>query len=259
MFWAASVRGEPMGKIKVQGTVVELDGDEMTRIIWQFIKDRLILPYLDINLEYYDLGIENRDATGDQVTIDSAHAIAKHGVGGVDRHLVSCGVAVLDAQVVVLKVDVEVRKDQAVLDELPDDPRHLVAVELDDRTLHLDLAHRFSSHTRRQKILTSNYLRSSAHARQPRRPRQCVVRHPPLVPDRTESHALTGAQLGQQVEGHDGEHAHHRVAACGRMVGPEDDRATVRRQLDRAADDALTGEFLGTRAAPGVACQPDAN
>jgi isocitrate dehydrogenase len=70
-----------MGKIKVQGTVVELDGDEMTRIIWQFIKDRLILPYLDVNLEYYDLGIENRDATNDQVTIDSAHAIAKHGVG----------------------------------------------------------------------------------------------------------------------------------------------------------------------------------
>jgi isocitrate dehydrogenase len=70
-----------MGKIKVQGTVVELDGDEMTRIIWQFIKDRLIHPYLDVNLEYYDLGIENRDATNDQVTIDSAHAIAKHGVG----------------------------------------------------------------------------------------------------------------------------------------------------------------------------------
>jgi len=70
-----------MGKIKVRGTVVELDGDEMTRIIWQFIKDRLIHPYLDINLEYYDLGIGNRDATNDQVTIDSAHAIAKHGVG----------------------------------------------------------------------------------------------------------------------------------------------------------------------------------
>ncbi|HEX7395997.1 MAG TPA: isocitrate/isopropylmalate family dehydrogenase, partial [Propionibacteriaceae bacterium] len=70
-----------MGKIKVQGTVVELDGDEMTRIIWHFIKERLIQKYLDINLEYYDLGIENRDATGDQVTIDSAHAIAKHGVG----------------------------------------------------------------------------------------------------------------------------------------------------------------------------------
>ena len=70
-----------MSKIKVQGTVVELDGDEMTRIIWSFIKEQLILPYLDINLEYYDLGIENRDATNDQVTIDSAHAIQKHGVG----------------------------------------------------------------------------------------------------------------------------------------------------------------------------------
>lgn len=70
-----------MGKIKVEGTVVELDGDEMTRIIWQFIKDKLILPYLDVNLEYYDLGIENRDATNDQVTIDSANAIKKHGVG----------------------------------------------------------------------------------------------------------------------------------------------------------------------------------
>jgi isocitrate dehydrogenase len=70
-----------MSKIKVQGTVVELDGDEMTRIIWDFIKKQLILPYLDINLEYYDLGIEYRDATNDQVTIDSAHAIQKHGVG----------------------------------------------------------------------------------------------------------------------------------------------------------------------------------
>jgi len=70
-----------MNKIKVEGTVVELDGDEMTRIIWQFIKDSLILPYLDVNLEYYDLGIEYRDKTNDQVTIDSAHAIQKHGVG----------------------------------------------------------------------------------------------------------------------------------------------------------------------------------
>ncbi len=68
-------------KIKVEGKVVELDGDEMTRIIWQFIKDRLIHPYLDVDLEYYDLGIENRDATDDQVTIDAAHAIQKHGVG----------------------------------------------------------------------------------------------------------------------------------------------------------------------------------
>ncbi|MBC7518358.1 MAG: NADP-dependent isocitrate dehydrogenase [Microbacteriaceae bacterium] len=70
-----------MSKITVDGTVVELDGDEMTRIIWQAIKDTLIHPYLDINLEYYDLGMENRDATDDQVTIDAAHAIQKHGVG----------------------------------------------------------------------------------------------------------------------------------------------------------------------------------
>ncbi|MEP6598607.1 MAG: NADP-dependent isocitrate dehydrogenase [Actinomycetota bacterium] len=70
-----------MSKTKVHGTVVELDGDEMTRIIWQFIKDKLILPYLDVNLEYYDLGIEHRDATDDQVTIDAANAIKKHGVG----------------------------------------------------------------------------------------------------------------------------------------------------------------------------------
>ena len=70
-----------VAKIKVDNPVVELDGDEMTRIIWQFIKERLILPYLDIELEYYDLGMENRDATDDQVTIDSANAILKHGVG----------------------------------------------------------------------------------------------------------------------------------------------------------------------------------
>jgi isocitrate dehydrogenase len=70
-----------MSKIKVEGTVVELDGDEMTRIIWKLIKDTLILPNLDINLEYYDLGIEHRDATDDQVTVDAAHAIQHHGVG----------------------------------------------------------------------------------------------------------------------------------------------------------------------------------
>ena len=63
-----------MAKIKVEGTVVELDGDEMTRVIWKDIKDRLILPYLDVNLDYYDLGIEHRDETDDQVTIDAAHA-----------------------------------------------------------------------------------------------------------------------------------------------------------------------------------------
>ncbi|HEX4294004.1 MAG TPA: NADP-dependent isocitrate dehydrogenase [Rhizomicrobium sp.] len=70
-----------MDKIKVANPVVELDGDEMTRIIWDLIKKKLILPYLDIDLEYYDLGIEHRDATNDQVTVDAAHAIQKHGVG----------------------------------------------------------------------------------------------------------------------------------------------------------------------------------
>ncbi len=70
-----------MAKIKVTNPVVELDGDEMTRIIWQFIKDKLILPYLDVELLYYDLGIEYRDQTNDQVTIDAANAIKKHGVG----------------------------------------------------------------------------------------------------------------------------------------------------------------------------------
>ena len=70
-----------MQKIKVTGTVVELDGDEMTHIIWKLIKDKLIHPYLDLTLEYYDLGIESRDKTDDQITIDAAHAIKKHGVG----------------------------------------------------------------------------------------------------------------------------------------------------------------------------------
>jgi isocitrate dehydrogenase len=70
-----------MAKIKVAHPVVELDGDEMTRIIWHYIRDKLIHPYLDIDLDYYDLSVENRDATNDQVTIDSAHAIKKHGVG----------------------------------------------------------------------------------------------------------------------------------------------------------------------------------
>ncbi len=70
-----------MAKIKVANPIVELDGDEMTRIIWKFIKERLIHPYLDVDLKYYDLGVESRDATGDQVTVDAAHAIKEHGVG----------------------------------------------------------------------------------------------------------------------------------------------------------------------------------
>ena len=70
-----------MAKIKVKNPVVEIDGDEMTRIIWEWIRERLILPYLDIDLKYYDLGVEKRDETNDQITIDSANAIRKHGVG----------------------------------------------------------------------------------------------------------------------------------------------------------------------------------
>ena len=66
-----------MAKIKVKNPVVELDGDEMTRIIWQWIRERLILPYLDIDLKYYDLSVENRDATEDRVTVESANAIKK--------------------------------------------------------------------------------------------------------------------------------------------------------------------------------------
>jgi isocitrate dehydrogenase len=70
-----------MAKIKVQKPIVELDGDEMTRVIWKFIKDQLILPYLDVELDYFDLGIESRDATEDQITVDAANAIKRHGVG----------------------------------------------------------------------------------------------------------------------------------------------------------------------------------
>ena len=70
-----------MSKIKVDNPIVELDGDEMTRIIWQFIKDKLIFPYLELDVKYYDLGMESRDATNDQITIDSAEAIKKYRVG----------------------------------------------------------------------------------------------------------------------------------------------------------------------------------
>src|SRR3546814_1675594 len=70
-----------MGKIKVANPVVELDVDEMTRIIWQWIRERLILPHLDVDLHYYDLGIEERDRTDDKITVDAANAIKKYGVG----------------------------------------------------------------------------------------------------------------------------------------------------------------------------------
>ncbi len=81
-----------MSKIKVANPVVELDGDEMTRIIWDFIKKKLILPYLDVDLKYYDLGIEERDRTDDQITVDAAHAIKKYGVG------VKCATITADEQ-----------------------------------------------------------------------------------------------------------------------------------------------------------------
>ena len=68
-------------KIKIENPIIELDGDEMTRIIWKIIKDKLILPFLDIDLHYYDLGIEERDSTNDEVTIKAANAIKKYGVG----------------------------------------------------------------------------------------------------------------------------------------------------------------------------------
>ena len=74
-----------MAKIKVATPVVELDGDEMTRIIWAWIRERLILPYLDIDLKYYDLGVEKRDETNDRITVESAEAIKQYGVG------VKCG------------------------------------------------------------------------------------------------------------------------------------------------------------------------
>ncbi len=70
-----------MDKIKVKNPVVEMDGDEMTRVIWEFIKDKLILPYIDVDIKYYDLGVKSRDNSEDQITIDSAEAIKKYGVG----------------------------------------------------------------------------------------------------------------------------------------------------------------------------------
>src|SRR5215208_1139107 len=70
-----------MAKIEVKNPIVELDGDEMTRVMWAFIKEKLILPYLDVELLYFDLGIESRDATDDQITVDAANAIKEHGVG----------------------------------------------------------------------------------------------------------------------------------------------------------------------------------
>ncbi len=164
-----------MAKIKVKNPIVELDGDEMTRIIWQWIRERLVQPYLDIDLLYYDLSIQKRDETDDRITVEAAEAIKKHGVGvkcatitpdearveefslkkmwkspngtirnilgGVDRDLVVGLVALLDAEIVIEQLDVEIGQDQPLADPLPDDSGHLVPVQLDDGVLHLDLRH----------------------------------------------------------------------------------------------------------------------
>src|SRR6478609_3333131 len=78
---AGQIASPPVPKIAVKNPVVELDGDEMTRIIWSFIKEQLILPYLDVDLKYYDLSIQSRDATGDAITVEAAEAIKRYGVG----------------------------------------------------------------------------------------------------------------------------------------------------------------------------------
>ena len=121
-----------MQKIKVTGAIAELDGDEMTRIIWKMIKDKLIHPYLDVTLDYFDLGIETRDKTADQITIDA-----------IDGDLVRGLVAGLDAEIEVVEGDVEVGMDELVLDHLPDGCGSFVAVELGNRAPagHLDLLH----------------------------------------------------------------------------------------------------------------------
>ena len=94
-----------MAKIKVKNPVVELDGDEMTRIIWEWIRERLILPYLDIDLKYYDLGVEKRDETDDRITVDSANAIREYGVG------VKCATITPDEARVEENVEVAKRYD----------------------------------------------------------------------------------------------------------------------------------------------------
>ena len=109
-------------KIKVANPVVELDGDEMTRIIWEMIKKQLILPFLDIDIKYFDLGIEHRDATNDQVTIDAAHAIQKYNVGikcatitpdedrvkGVDLPSLLCSFRLLNLGRIQVEANVEI-------------------------------------------------------------------------------------------------------------------------------------------------------
>jgi len=118
-----------MAKIKVANPVVELDGDEMTRIIWQLIKDKLIHPYLDIELVYFDLGMEHRDAN------------LFGGLRGVDGDLVARLVALLNAEIEIEQIDVKIWMDQLVFDVFPNDPGHLVAVHFDHRIGDFDFIH----------------------------------------------------------------------------------------------------------------------
>ena len=92
-----------MAKINVKNPVVELDGDEMTRVIWEFIKSKLILPYLDLDIKYYDLGMKSRDDTDDQITIDSANAIKEHNVGIKCAHFIPtlCSLIALAESIVI--------------------------------------------------------------------------------------------------------------------------------------------------------------
>ena len=106
-----------MNKIKVKSPVVEMDGGDMTRIIWQMIRERMILPYLDIDLKYFDLSIQNRDATEDQVTVDAAHAIQKYGVG------VKCATITPDEARVIYQRSLNEAKDPAD----PENHRHYLA------------------------------------------------------------------------------------------------------------------------------------
>ena len=90
-----------MAKIKVKNPVVELDGDEMTRIIWSFIKDKLIKPYLEVDLKYYDLGMKSRDKTNDQITIDAANAIFLNRFGTINCYLVISSVSIFHSKIKV--------------------------------------------------------------------------------------------------------------------------------------------------------------
>ena len=150
--------------------LVEMDGDEMTRILWKMIKDELILPFVDLKSEYYDLGLPYRDQTNDQVTIDSAEAAKKYGVAvkcatitpnaqrmdeyklhshamwlsrlsRVDGYLVIGLVAIRQTEIIILRLQINERKNQFVLNHLPENSCHLITVHLYQWSCHLNLFH----------------------------------------------------------------------------------------------------------------------